>query len=199
MVEYKDNVKLLTLEHKLDRESRVLNLEHDSSDDKEKWKLNFKLHIEYLDALYAEQVSQQAQALEKPRCINSMTIWMKTNAPHVITSKAQEYATKLYDNKCTSIETLASKIVEKKTYLLELGVERDDNDDILAGLVKPKMDPFKALLTGPNMLGKYSLVTSEPVPTTVSQVSSSNKTTVAAQVPVEQPPAPSSAKYSVNR
>ena len=110
MVENKDNEKLLSLEHRTNKEARVLNLEFDSVQDKSKWKESLKGHIDYLDALYAEQVTQQAKALEKPKCINALTIWMKANAPHVIVPKAQEYATKLYDSNVINIESVASKI-----------------------------------------------------------------------------------------
>ena len=61
-----------------------------------------------------------------------------------------------YNNNCFSIEDVASKIAEKKTFALELGVERDDNDDIINGLLKPKEGD--ALLTGPNLLGKYTVL-----------------------------------------
>ena len=86
-----------------------------------------------------------------------MTNWMKTNAPHIIASKAQIYAAKFYDNECMNMTDVASKIAGKKTFALEIGVERDDNDDIISGLLKP-LDNTSALLAGPNVLGKYTLV-----------------------------------------
>lgn len=157
LVENKENAKLLSLEHRTDKEARVLNLSFASVAEKEQWITAFKQHIEYKDALYTEQIEAQQKALEKPKCINSMTIWMKNNAPHIITSKAQIYATTFYNNNCFSIEDVASKIAEKKTFALELGVERDDNDDIINGLLKPQEKNAQALLVGPNMLGKYTL------------------------------------------
>jgi len=194
MVENKDNEKLLSLEHKTLKDARVLNLEFDSVQDKSKWKESLKLHIDYLDALYAEQVTQQAKALEKPKCINALTIWMKANAPHVIVPKAQEYATKLYENNVINIESVASKIVEKKTFLLELGVERDDNDEIIAGLVNPKNG--NPLLSGPNLLGKYVIATAPP-----SGGSSPAKAPAPAPAPapVPVPQGPPSSAYSTNR
>jgi len=191
MVENKDNEKLLSLEHKTNKEARVLNLEFDSVQDKSKWKESLKLHIDYLDALYAEQVTQQAKALEKPKCINALTIWMKANAPHVIVPKAQEYATKLYDNNVINIESVASKIVEKKTFLLELGVERDDNDEIIAGMVNPKNG--NPLLSGPNLLGKYVIATAP------SEGSSPSKTPAPAPAPAPVPQGPPSSAYATNR
>jgi len=156
IIENLENKKSLSLEHRADKEARILNLEFSSANEKETWKTAFRQHIDYLNDLHAEQILQHSKALEKPRCINIMTLWMKTNAPQIITTKAQLYGTMFYDNGCINMESVALKIAEKKTFALELGVERDDNDDIINGLLKPKEGD--ALLTGPNLLGKYTVL-----------------------------------------
>jgi hypothetical protein len=117
---------------------------------------------------------------------------MKANSPHVISSKAQDYATKFYDNNCSSMDKVASKIAEKKTFILELGVDRDDNDDIIAGLVKPKVG--EPLLTGPNLMGKYTVF----VPTTATP-SPAAPAPAPAQVPAPAPVPSQPQTYSVNR
>ena len=83
--------------------------------------------------------SSGALADHQVKCEIALCEWLLTHTPSIHPDTSLMYAKYFYTAKMTTIERLAKKIDKESGYLMSLGVEEEDADDIVQAMQKAQM------------------------------------------------------------
>lgn len=123
----------------MDPHMRILNLEAPDTNARDYWISAFNHHITYLDTLYSLKRTENESKVESAACINEMTLWIKSNAKHVLQKNASVYAQLFYANNVGHMDRVAKKIMRNRLWMVEAGVEVDDSEDIIQAMLTAGM------------------------------------------------------------
>jgi hypothetical protein len=120
----------------MDPHMRILNLEAPDTSARDYWISGLNHHINYLDTLYSILHTKKESELESAKCIDEMTLWIKSHAKHVLAKNASVYAQLFYANNVGHMDRVAKKIMRNRLWMVEAGVELDDSEDIIQAMLE---------------------------------------------------------------